>query len=79
MTDSLWIIYSIDGLIVLGAVAVSRGWVRGSLNLKLVPPWERCAPEPKVPKTVPGPTAEGSAVARLPERGGGMSVTEATG
>lgn len=59
MTDSQLIILSVDGLVVLGAVAVSRGWVKGSLNLKLVPPWERRAAEPRAANGQARPDGDG--------------------
>jgi hypothetical protein len=76
---------SADGLAVLviaiGAAAISRGWVEGSVTVKVVPPWKRRGTEPKEPKAEPEPVAEGSSVAKLPERGAAppRSVTEATG
>lgn len=40
---------------VLGFAAVSRGWVEGSVTVRVVPPWKRHPAEPK-------------ALAKLPER-----------
>jgi hypothetical protein len=41
------------------AAAASRGWVEGSVTLKVIPPWKRGAPEPKVPKLEPERAPEG--------------------
>jgi len=56
-------------VLAIGAAASSRGWVEGSVTVKVVPPWKRRGTEPKAPKAEPGPAADGDDVARLPERG----------
>lgn len=38
---------------VAGTVAVSRGWVEGSVSLRIIPPRKRHAPEPKPAPELP--------------------------
>jgi len=56
-------------VLAIGAAASSRGWVEGSVTVRVVPPWKRRGAEPKAPKAEAGPAAEDDGVARLPERG----------
>lgn len=56
-------------IVVAGTTAVSRGWVEGSVTVRVVPPWKRRVPEPKAPKRTAGPPTEGDGVATLPECG----------
>lgn len=56
-------------IVMAGTTAVSRGWVEGSVSLRIIPPRKRHAPEPKAPKAEAVPAAEADGLAKLPECG----------
>lgn len=65
-TETVIIFAAVIILTVIGVatVMIRCGWIQGQASLKIVPPWQRRAPEKREPKTTP--VAETTATESIP-------------